>query len=242
MNTLAIGKLFFYQLLMSLRSRESVFFSLMLPPLLFVLFGMTFNINDDYASFLLPGMIGSILASDGLYAVGPVIKQYHSMGLVRYFKNYPLNLSSLFGSFILTRMVFVLTTTTLMSLISLALFGFFPLGMDLLRYTLGIVLGFSIYSLIALSIAFFGIHDNKDKAAMSTLYFLSIFLTDAFFVVSKMNVFMDVVGYFLPLKVVLKFMREGDPIWLVACLGWLLFALFLFTRASKVVTLKRSKY
>ncbi len=229
---------FYYQFLVSCRSRESVFFTIILSPLLFVIFGMAFRIDEEYAKFFLPGMIASTACSDALYAVGPVIKNYFSMNIVRYFKGYPVNLSSLFVGFILTRLIFILVSTLILIAVSVFIFGFQPSFVDLARYFLGVIFIFSIYSFIALTISFYGIKDSKDQGITGIYYMLTIFLSDAFFVLSKANLTFDIVGYFFPLKTVLIYMR-GDIFYLVFCCGWLFLSFVIFYFRIKKLQLTR---
>lgn len=226
------------QFLGSLRSKESVFFAIFLPPILFIVFGLAFNVNGEYAIFFLPGMIGSIFTSDSLFAVGPVIKNYYILKIVRHFRNYPLNIAWLFIAFIFTRLVLILISSLILMFLSIFLFDYTPDFVSLIRYLTGIIIGFSIYSLLALTISFYGIEDNKDQGLLSIFYFMSIFLSDAFFVLSKINVMFDAIGYLFPLKVVLNFMR-GDIFSLVYCLLWLVFAFVIFNYRVNKIQLKR---
>ncbi|MCU7603714.1 hypothetical protein N4Q47_04220, partial [Riemerella anatipestifer] len=187
MNSRVIFSIFKSQFLGSLRSKESVFFSIFLPPLLFIIFGLAFNVDKEYAKFFLPGMIGSIFVSDALYAVGPVIKNYYTLQIIRYFRGYPINIAWIFINFIFVRLIFVFFSSMILIAISYFLFNFMPDIIVFIRYVIGILIGFIIYSFIALTISFYGIEDNKDQGILSILYFLSIFLSDSFFVLSKVN-------------------------------------------------------
>ena len=69
--------LFYYQLIMCCRVPESIFFTILLSPLLFIIFGFAFRIDSGYAEFFLPGMIGSMVCSDALYAVRVFSRQFH---------------------------------------------------------------------------------------------------------------------------------------------------------------------
>ena len=78
-----LGQSTYYQFLMFLRIKQAVFFSLVFPVFLFFIFGNLWGTADkDYISLLLSGIIGMTVASDGLFAVGPVVKEYYSSGLI----------------------------------------------------------------------------------------------------------------------------------------------------------------
>ncbi|MCY4561965.1 MAG: ABC transporter permease [Flavobacteriaceae bacterium] len=240
MNIKAIRLLFHYQFLSSfLRNKETLIYTIFLPSFLFIIFGLAFRIDSRYASFFLPGVIGSIIASDGFYAVGPVIKNYYTLQVVRYFRGYPLNIIWLFITFILTRLIFIGIASIIVIILSVYVFDFTPSFKSLIFYLIGIVLGFSIYSLIGLTISLFGIKDNKDQALLTPLYLMSIFLSDAFFNLSSINSFFSIISYLFPLTPVLDFMREGDLLSLLYCLIWLLISLTLYYVKLNSMGLKR---
>ncbi len=227
MRLKSLSATFYYQFLSSLRSWQSIFFTIFLTPILLVVFGYAFNMNSEYIQFFLPGMIAATLCSDALYAVGPVIKSYYQTGVIKYFKNYAPNITYLFFGFIATRLVFVISATTLLIALAYLLFGFKPSVQELGRYAIGSVLIFSIYSFIALSISFSGLKDNKDQNIISFYYLLTIFLTDCFFQLSKANTFFEIIGYVFPMKYILRFMR-GENTYLIHSLLWLLLTYTVF--------------
>ncbi len=231
--------IFYFQFLASCRSRESVFFTIILSPLLFIIFGLAFRIDSTYAMFFLPGMIAGTVSSDALYAVGPVIKHYYAQNIIRYFKNYPINIAGLFIGFIITRLIFIFIATLILLLLSTYLFNFTPSILYLSRYLVGFFLIFSIYSFIALTISFYGIKDNKDQGIVGIYYMLTIFLSDAFFVLSKAHVIFDIIGYLFPLKVTLIYMRSGNISYFIYSLAWLFFSFLIFYRSLKNIQLTR---
>lgn len=230
--------LFYYQLLMCCRVPESIFFTILLSPLLFIIFGFAFRIDSGYAEFFLPGMIGSMVCSDALYAVGPVIKKYYSLNIVKYFYNYPISTPYLFIGFIASRIIFVFISMLLLIAVSYLIFDFSPDLVALLRYIPGIFLIFTIYSLIGLSISLWGLRDNKDQGVIGLYYMLTIFLSDAFFVLTKANVVFDIIGYFFPLRSVLDFMR-GNTISLLYSIAWVIALLLVFVYIVKRISFKR---
>lgn len=206
---------FYYQFIASCRSWQSVFFTIMFTPILFIIFGYAFNINKEYAQFFLPGMIASTVCSDALHAVGPVIKNYYTMNIVRYFKNYPPNISKLFIAFIITRLLFVLMGSIILVIIAMLFFNFTPSFFTILRYLIGIFITFWTYSFIALTFSFYGLKDNRDQGMIGIYYFLNIFLSDTFFILSKINIFFEVISYLFPLKYILVYMRGENDIYLI---------------------------
>jgi ABC-2 type transport system permease protein len=227
-----------YQILSSVRSFASVFYTIVLPLVLFILFGVIFGVKADFAVFFLPGMLAVTTSSDALFAVGPVIKEYYRQGIVREFKSYPLPLAYLFFTFIATRLVFVFVSSCLLVALSGLVFGFFPGSLELGLYALGLVLGFIIYSLLALCISFLGIKDNRDQGVLSLYYFLGMFLSDAYIILSAKSEIFNAIGYIFPLKVVLQLMR-GDISALIPCLGWLVLSSLWFMMLMRRMRIKR---
>lgn len=217
---------------MSCRVPESIFFTVILSPILFIIFGFAFHIDVDYAEFFLPGIIGSMVCSDALYAVGPVIKKYYSLNIIKYFYNYPVRITHLFSGFIAVRIIFVIFSMLLLIAVSYIIFDFSPGYSTFLRYIIGIILIFAIYSFIGLSISLLGLRDNKDQGIIGLYYMLTIFLSDAFFILTKVNTFFDVIGYLFPLRCVLDFMR-GNPVSLLYSMIWIFVLIVVFISIVK---------
>jgi len=228
------------QALTSMRSFASNFYSIILPVFLFVVFGLAFGVDANYATFFLPGMIGVMVSSDALFAVGSVIKSYHQKGILREFKNYPIPRSWIFTTFIIVRLIIIIISSIILVITSAILFYYVPSIEILPFYVIGTITCFSIYSFITLSVNFFIERDELNQSVISSYYFTGMFLSDAYFLLSVHNSWIDFVGYAFPLKPVLQFMR-GDYsalllilIWAAAAMGTALFVLSRrrFTRSA----------
>lgn len=195
--------------------------------------------DSRYAAFFLPGMIGVMVSSDALFGVGPVMKEYFRQGVVREFRSYPLPLFWLFVTFIAVRLVFVAISGLLLILTSGVLFDFLPSMGDLALYVVGIALGYSAYSFIALTASFKGIYDNRDQGFKSTYYFLGMFLSGAFFDLSGQWPWADYISYAFPLRPMIDFMR-GDICAFWFCLVWSAVTLTLFYQFTKTMKIKRA--
>lgn len=239
MNAAAASQLMRFQLLSSFRSFASVFYTIVLPLVLFTVFGITFGVDADYARFFLPGMIAVMTTSDALFAVGPVMKEYFRQGIVREFRTYPLSIAWLFGTFIATRLIFILISSALLVSLSGLMFGYVPALALLPNYVAAIVLGFFAYGMIALCISFLGIVDNKDQGMLSIYYFLGMFLSDAYFQLSSKSALIDLLGYLFPLKVMLQVMR-GSSMALLPLIGWLTIAAATFMLLVRSMRIART--
>src|SRR5680860_199001 len=82
------------------REKIAVFFSLLFPILLFIVFTNIWGQNDEYIIFLLTGIICMMSISEGLFSVGPVVKDYFSSGMIKYLKFLPVDGSFPFLTFV----------------------------------------------------------------------------------------------------------------------------------------------
>ena len=78
----------YYQLLSSMRIKQAVFFTVIFPAFIFLIFSSIWGINNkEYCVFLLTGICAMTIASDGLFAIGGVIKQYYTSGVMKFIKS-----------------------------------------------------------------------------------------------------------------------------------------------------------
>ena len=114
----------YYQTLIFLRIKIAVFFTFIFPIILFVVFGNLWGGNgSEYFAFLLSGIIGMTVASDGLNAIGPVIKDYYSSGLLKYLRKLPFNIILHFLGLIISRVLSLIFIIILLCIIANLVFG-----------------------------------------------------------------------------------------------------------------------
>lgn len=227
MNSLAI--IIKYQFRAARAEPFGVFFTLLLPLLLFAIFGLTFGLGQSrsftYAEFVLPGMIGVMCSSDALYVVGPMIRTYLTQGLAREFKSLPFWTGHLFLGFVVTRLLFVTISMAFLIVASAALFSYLPAGTDALRILVGAAMTFVAYALLAVGISLLAT-PAPATMALSVYYFLGMFLCDAFFVLFESDSMLYAFTFAFPLRPALLFMRGED--WPLAILAaWALAGLAL---------------
>lgn len=203
----------------------AVFFTVLLPSALFTLFGFIFGLGEDrnyeYAAYVLPGMVGVMCSSDGLYTVGPMVRGYITQGILREFSSLPGWTGSLFLGFILTRLVFVVTSLGCLVALSGLVFSYVPGAIELIRIFVGAALCFGAYALIAVGVTLLANSGVGDYGFSSVYYFLGMFLCDAFFVLSERNPTLTTISYMFPLKPALVFMRGDDASGLLPIFAWL---------------------
>ena len=224
-----------YQLRAAAAEPLGIFFTILLPLLLFVFFGFVFGLGEgrsaEYALFVLPGMIGVMCSSDALYMVGPTIRSYLAQGLVREFKGLPLWTGHLFLGFTATRLIFVLVSMACLLVASRFLFGYMPDGLVVARILFGAAVTFVAYALLAVAVSIYANSSMGDYGFGSVYYFLGMFLCDAFFVLFEEGSVPYMLSFVFPLRPALLFMRGEDwPLlmlaaWMLAAMALVVFAL-----------------
>lgn len=224
-----------YQLRAATADPLGVFFTILLPLILFAFFGFAFGLGNgrgtEYALFVLPGMIGVMCSSDALYMVGPTIRAYLAQGLVREFKGLPLWTGHLFLGFAATRLIFVLVSMVCLVVASKFLFGYAPDGLVVARILFGAAVTFVAYALLAVAVSIYANSSMGDYGFGSVYYFLGMFLCDAFFVMFEEGSTPYMISFAFPLRPALLFMRGEDwPLlilaaWILAATALVVFAL-----------------
>ena len=228
MNKLAI--IAKYQLRAATAEPFGIIFTLLMPLVLFALFGLIFGLGQnrggEYAEFVLPGMIGVMCSSDALYMVGPMIRAYLTQGLVREFKGLPFWTGHLFLGFVATRLIIVVISMACLIVASAAMFSYMPAGLDAVRMLVGAALTFAAYALLAVGISLLANSSAGDYGFGSIYYFLGMFLCDAFFALFDDDTMLYAITFAFPLRPALLFMRGED--WpLVVLAAWMLAGLAL---------------
>ena len=237
LKTLCISTL--YQLLIFFRVKQGVFFAIVFPVFLFILFGKIWgNKNPEYIGMLLAGVIGMTIAGDGIFAIGPVIKNYYSEGLIKYLRKLPHNALVHFVGLILSRIIVLASIIPVLCLLAFLVFGYKVTLTGLLNYLSGMVVGLFIFSFLGLCFNFSGIKNQIDKGLSSLFYYIVLFTSDAFYPVSYFNEFLGFTGNLLPLNPVLSLLK-GDG-FAISLLPWGIIPMLLFILLFRKVKFDRS--
>jgi len=226
----------YYQLLIFLRIKQAVFFSLAFPIFLFVIFGSIWGgTNPDYIPFLLSGVLGMTIASEGLFVVGPVIKEYYANGLIKYFKKLPFNVLWHFIALITSRVIVFFVTLLLLVVVAKIVFACSVGVYQILHFALGALIGLFVFSFIGLCLAFFGIKYESTKGMTNFIYFILLFTSTAFYSIGSFNTLINTIGNILPLNPVLAILRNENPnVWIILLWTVLPISIFyyLFTKTE----------
>jgi len=231
-----LGNATYLQVLMAIRVRVAIFFSLVFPSFLFVLFGNIWGIGEpDYYPFILTGIMGITMASDGLISIGNVVKSFFEHHLIKYFRNLPFNSMLHFLGLFFAKASILLFSFTLLCLFAFALFGHPTTLEEYFRYASGVFLGLTMFAFLGLCIAFFTKTSSDQMAVANIVYFIMMFTTDSFYAISELNPFFKFWVKTQPMTYVLNYLR-GDYSQLIYIFLWI--ALFggifylLFTKSS----------
>lgn len=213
----------YYQFLMFLRIKHAVFFSLVFPLFLFFVFGNLWGSdNPDYIPFLLSGIIGMTIASDGLFAIGPVVKEYYASGLIKYLRKLPFNILWHFIGLVLSRIISLVFIIGLLCLMAHFTFGYTVSFQEILHLVEGTFIGLFLFSFMGLVITFSGIQHNASTGLINLVYFLMLFTSSTFYTIGDYNYAIQMTGNIFPLNGILGILRGdgfnmGVLIWLFVC-------------------------
>lgn len=228
----------YYHLLNFLRVKQAVFFTLAFPLFLFIVFGNIWGLNSkEYISMLFTGVLGMTIASDGLFAIGPVVKEYYASGMIKYLRRLPIHVLTYFFGLIISRILSLLVVLVLLCGISVLLFDYVPQLHQILNLAIGIVIGLIVFSFIGLCLSFSGIKHGAEKGLTNFVFFGVLFTSNAFYPVEMLNNFVGKIGNALPMNPVLRLLRGEDLQWYYVL--WLVVPLFVFTFLFRKVKFNR---
>lgn len=220
-----LGQSTYYQFLMFLRIKQAVFFSLVFPVFLFFIFGSLWGSdNKDYISLLLSGIIGMTVASDGLFAIGPVVKEYYASGLIKYLRKLPFNILWHFTGLILSRIISLICIAVLLCLTARLVFDYSVTLPQMLHFMLGIFIGLFLFSFMGLVITFSGIKHSSSSGMINLIYFIMLFTSKALYAIENDTI--NLIGNILPMNAILDVIRGNG--FHTSIIAWLLFTMTLF--------------
>lgn len=202
-----------------------------------IAFGSIWGNQPDYIPFILSGIIGMTIASDGLFAIGPVIKEYYSNGLIKYLRKLPFNILLHFIGLIISRIISLICIVFLLCITAFLMFGQTVTSSEIVNFIIGIFIGLFVFSFIGLVISFSGIKQGADKGIVNFIYFIILFTSNAFYPVGEFNKQIGYIGNALPLNHILSILR-GDGANFVLVI-WILFLGIIFMFLFKNVKFKR---
>ncbi|MCY4779277.1 ABC transporter permease [Sphingobacterium sp. UT-1RO-CII-1] len=206
-------KVFLYNIYLDIlsffRLKVAVFFSILFPLLLFIVFSAIWTSdNPNYIGFILPGLFVLMGMSEGLFSIGPVIKEFYSSGRIRYMKFMPVDISYFFISFLLGRMMFFIISILLLLLLSHFIYDF-NVWQEMPIYLIGSISSLVIFSLLGLCVSFLSKKDSG-KTLTNIVYFILMFVGDIFYSMTGAHPILKFIKNLLPTTHLLSYMRHEN--------------------------------
>ncbi len=230
-------------LLTFLRLRQAVFWSLVFPVFLYLVFGSIFGVggagDTDFTAFLFTGIIAMTVMADGLFAIGGLVKGYYANGTIRYLKKLPMSIISYFLGIIASRFCILTVVVCTLAIASYLVFDHTTVLSDLLPVIPGILIGLWVFSFIGLVVSFSSLgRASGEKGLANMLYFAFLFLSSALYPLGSFNAALSKITAFLPLEPILQVMRQ-EPINIPVLLFWLLVPPLLFAYFYNRMSIQR---
>jgi ABC-2 type transport system permease protein len=199
----------YYRLVTDFRVSQAVFFTLVFPVFLFLIFSMIWGGAEDpaYVSFLITGILGATLASEGMFAIGEVVKEYYEYNMIRYFRVLPTSTISHFASLAVSRSLFIVIMALLMFGLAFVLYGYTFTLSELAFIGLGSVVGMLCFAALGLVLSFSNIRVRVSNGLLNFIFFLLIFLSNAYYPLREVNPSLNRIADLLPLNHVLNVIR-----------------------------------
>lgn len=233
-----LGHSVYFHLINYLRIKQAVFFSIAFPIFLFLVFGSIWGINqEEYVASLFTGVMGMTIASDGLFAIGPVIKEYYASGLIKYLRKLPINILSYFIGLIISRIISLFVVLVLLSIVSKFVFNYSPSPEQIMNILAGIIVGLFLFAFLGLTISFSGIKNGSEKGLINFVFFGILFTSDSFYPVGQFNSMVGAIGDALPLNPILHVLRGEEKSFVVIL--WLIIPIILFSLLFRRVKFAR---
>ena len=194
------------------RSRESAFFTFLLPIILLVLLGSAYGDEEvdgvQASTFLLAGFLGYGIVATAFAGLAISIVVRRESGVLKRVRGTPLPPSVYLGAVIASTFVVIALET-----VSQLLVGKYLLDADWpvapLAFVAAVVLGVAAFA--ALGLAITGLVKNAEgsSAIVNAIYLPMAFISGVFFSRETMPGFLQAIADVLPLTYLLKLLREA---------------------------------
>lgn len=219
--TLFFQTLKFHFLLFS-KARQAVFFTVFFPVFIFILFSSIWGIKSiEYVKFIMAGVIAMNIASEGMFSIGGVIKEYYASGLMKMIKKTPLNITLYITCLILSRVIIICLVSIILSIIAYLVFHVDFFLNDFIYYFIGILLGLFIFSFIGLSLSYTSLKSKGNVGILNIVYYILIFSSNSFYPIGDFNPVLNSIGNLFPMNSVLNILRSENVNFIVLIIWFL---------------------
>lgn len=216
-------------LLMIIRNRNGLFWTLVMPVVIYVglsilPIGVVLG-NSSYSSYLLPGVIALTIMQGGIYTFAYWIIDLRARGIIKQLSLTTITKSGLVLSFLTARCLTMIMQAVLLTIIGILFFGIHISG-PIIWIPVFILLGGFVFLTIGLLISDFA--NNYDAAAPITagLGMAFTFLGNVFYPTQLLPGYLHAIAKFLPITFLADGLRQiytqapalgdlyGDLLWL----------------------------
>lgn len=213
MKNSSFKQLFLMNLRLVYRNKTGLFFTLVMPTLIYVALsvlpiGSAFgNSGFNYSKYVLPGIIAMTIMQGGIYGLAYWMIDLKSRGVIKRFLVTPLNQTELVLSVLSSRIIIALGQAIFLTLIGVAFFHV-SLTLNMLLVFLFVAIGAAIFLLVGLLISMFA--DTYEAAApITTAIGLPLtFLGNIFFPTDSLPKILQYVGKVLPITYLAQAIRS----------------------------------
>lgn len=194
------------------RSRESAFFTFLLPIILLVLLGSAYGDEEvdgvQASTFLLAGFLGYGIVATAFAGLAISIVVRRESGVLKRVRGTPLPPSVYLGAVIASTFVVIALET-----VSQLLVGKYLLDADWpvapLAFVAAVVLGVAAFAALGLAITGLVRNAEGSSAIVNAIYLPMAFISGVFFSRETMPGFLQAIADVLPLTYLLKLLREA---------------------------------
>ncbi|MEM1324062.1 MAG: ABC transporter permease [Bacteroidota bacterium] len=211
------------------RNRAALFWALTFPLFIYTVFYLIFGVfnDEDYATFLLTGVLAMTIAANGLFGVGSIVKRIYQGGTIRLMKKMPLNILSYFVGMVLNRFIMLIGLFLFLNVAAFFISGQMIGPAQIPSVILGLFVGLWIFSFVGLTLSFGNIKKNSEYSIVNIIYFLMLFTSNALYNISDFNPNVETIANVLPLNDILHLLRS-EPCNLVSITLWMIIPVAVF--------------
>jgi ABC-2 type transport system permease protein len=228
-----------------IREPFAVFFTLLFPVMLLLIFGVTYGNEPAFFyhfkvhDFLIPAMIATVTAYLGIMGIPIALTEYREMGVLRLYRVSPLRLRTFLLAHFIVEFTFLIASCILIAVVGISFFhisfsGNLPwlLVVIIASAILLFAVGFCIASIVRSS--------RSAQAIGASIFFPLLFLSGAAIPVGSMPEWLQRVSSYLPLT---KLVDALTSAWLGRSYGtnsWMAILYLLIVVAACLVAIPRA--
>jgi len=210
------------QILNFLRVKKALFFSFVFPIFLFLVYTSVWGqASEDYARFILSGILAVTILSNSIMSIGQIIVTYQLTGVSRLLQSIPRAFPVHIFALAFSRIALISMAYIILVFIAWLISDLHFSLKDFVCGEIGIVAGTILFSLIGMIVSFLLESRHSENNAVNFVFFLFMFVSDAFYPVTDMNPVMSGVVAINPLTPILQIIRHQEG-YLISYLVWII--------------------